>query len=278
MTPTSALLRQADSLIPRPEAEFLILSLLGKKRHQIYDPGFKIPTHLARRFLQLCRQAKTGIPPQYLVRSAPFLDIDLYVDRRVVIPRPETEELVLRTLTRCPAASLIVDYGTGSGCIAIALVRRLPAARVVAVDSSSAALQVARRNIRNHRLSRRISLVRASSLLAPALSALRGRLDLLIANPPYIPSRRLARLESRVRSFEPLTGLDGGPDGATIVRMLLQQGPGFLRPGGLLALEIDHRHGWLVRSLLPGAITETDLSGRIRYAFFEKPTTGQLCE
>lgn len=271
MKPVSTLLQQTASLVPRSEAEFLLLSVLRTQRHRLYDPEFKVSSRVAHRFLRLCRAAKTGKPPQYLVRSAPFLDMDLYVDQRVVIPRPETEELVLRAGARCSTARLILDYGTGSGCIAIALARRFSAARIIAVDSSAAALQVARRNTRRYQLEQRISFVKSESLLAPALSWLRGRLDILIANPPYIPSARLDRLEPRVRLFEPRTGLDGGPNGATIVSMLLRYGPDFLQPGGLLALEIDHLHRPLVHRLIPAASVETDLAGRIRYVFFQRP-------
>ncbi|MEO0073634.1 MAG: peptide chain release factor N(5)-glutamine methyltransferase, partial [candidate division WOR-3 bacterium] len=224
-------------------------------------------------FLQLCHKAKSGLPPQYLIHSAPFLDIDLYVDRRVVIPRPETEELVLRAAARCTAARLVMDYGTGSGCIAISLARRFPAARVIAVDCSAPALQVARRNAQKYRLCHRISFVKAKLLIAPVLSRLRGRLDLLVANPPYVPTTRLNRLQTKTCLFEPRVGLDGGHNGATIVSMLLRYGPEFLRPGGLLALEIDHLHGPLVRQLLPMAEIENDLAGHIRYVFFRRPMT-----
>jgi release factor glutamine methyltransferase len=268
----AALLRQSRPLCSRQDAEFLLAALLRSPRHRLFDPQARVPGPLARRFLRLCRRAGTGEPPQYLARSAPFLCLDLYVDRRVVVPRPETEELVLRAARRSPIAGrqspLLLDYGTGSGCVAIALARRFPRARVLAADSSAPALAVARRNVLKYRLGRRIRLCRASSLRDPVLVRLRGRLDLLVSNPPYVPSARFSRLSRRVRCYEPRSGLDGGPNGASIVEMLLRAGPELLRPGGLLALEIDHTHGPLARR--SGAAVERDPAGRIRYAFLTR--------
>jgi len=267
VTFAAGLVRQTRGLLPRAEAEFLLQSLLRVQRHALYCPELRVGARAAARFLRLCRRAGAGEPPQYLVRSAPFLDLDIHVDRRVVIPRPETEELVLRATRRLSSPGLIVDYGTGSGCIAVALARRFPAARVVAVDRSTPALAVAHRNVLRYRLGRRIRLCRASALGEPATARLRGRVDLLISNPPYLPSSRISRLSPRVRRFEPRAGLDGGPNGASIVTMLLRHGPGLLRPGGLMALEIDHTHGALVRRLASTAFVERDFAGRVRYAF-----------
>ena len=164
---------------------------------------------------------------------------------------------------------LAVDYGTGSGCIAIALARALPEAGVLAVDASKAALAVAERNVARYGLARRIRLARARGIEDRVLSRLRGRLDLLISNPPYVPTPRLARLDRAVRR-EPRLALDGGPKGANIVAMLLTRGPGLLKPGGLLAVEIDATHEAVVRRLAPDADIERDLSGRVRYAFLQK--------
>jgi release factor glutamine methyltransferase len=243
----------------------------------MYTPQ-SLPAGVTSRFCRLAARARTGVPVQYLVHSAPFFDLDLYVDRRVLVPRPETEELVSRALARIrsgcklQAASCklsVVDYGTGSGCIAIALARAFPAAKVVAVDASKAALAVAGLNIRKQRLSRRIRLVCASSLDAPALRRLECKCDLLISNPPYVPTARLSRLSVQVR-HEPKLALDGGPKGTNIVAMLLQDGPRLLKPGGLLAVEIDWSHGRLARRLAARAEIERDLAGRTRYVFLQR--------
>jgi release factor glutamine methyltransferase len=250
------------------------MHLLGARRHELYSE-LPVPTRTADRFRRLVARAKAGEPVQYLTRSAPFLDFDVHVDRRVLIPRPETEELVARALFRIQSGCrlqapkrklLAVDYGTGSGCIAIALARALPDAMVLAVDASRAALAVAAQNVARNGLASRVRLVQARSIEDRVLSRLHGRLDLLISNPPYVPTPRLARLSHAVRR-EPRLALDGGSKGANIVAMLLTSGPELLRPGGLLAVEIDATHGAVVRRLAPDAEIEHDLAGKIRYAF-----------
>jgi len=253
------------------------MHLLAAPRHELYS-GQLVPKRTADRLRRLVERTKAGEPVQYLTRSAPFLDFDVYVDHRVLIPRPETEELVARTLARLKpeaksqkpkAKTRAVDYGTGSGCIAIALARALPDARILAVDASKTALAVAARNLDRYDLASRVRLAQARSLDERVLTRLRGRLDLLISNPPYVPTPRLARLDRAVRR-EPRLALDGGPKGANIVAMLLTQGLSLLRPGGLLAVEIDGAHEAIVRKLAPDAGIECDLAGRIRYAFLTR--------
>jgi release factor glutamine methyltransferase len=270
-------LRKAVGSIPRPDAEYLLMHLLGARRHELYSE-LPVPTRTADRFRRLVARAEAGEPVQYLTRSAPFLDFDVHVDHRVLIPRPETEELVARTLARLKseaksqkprAKTRAVDFGTGSGCIAIALAQAFGDASLLAVDVSKAALAVAALNVSKHGLARMIRLARARSLEDRVLSRLHGRLDLLISNPPYVPTPRLARLSRAVRR-EPRLALDGGPKGANIVAMLLTLGPDLLRPGGLLAVEIDATHEAAVRRLAPDAEIEHDLAGRIRYAFMTR--------
>ncbi len=250
------------------------MHLLGARRHELYS-GLTVPSRTAGRFRRLVARAKAGEPVQYLTGSAPFLDFDVAVDRRVLIPRPETEELVSRAVARirssCKPQAVscrlsVVDYGTGSGCIAIALARAFPSTKVLAVDASKAALAKAAQNVTRYSLTGRIRLVQARALDEPVMNRLRGRLDLLISNPPYVPTSRLARLDRNVRR-EPKLALDGGPKGANIVAMLLALGPGLLRPGGLLAIEIDSTHEAVVRKLAPAAEIERDFAGRVRYAF-----------
>jgi release factor glutamine methyltransferase len=271
------LVRATDSAVPRVDAEFLLMSLLNMQRHDLYS-GTALPLAAVRRFRRLVARARTGEPVQYLVHSAPFLDLDLYVDHRVLIPRPETEELVLRAIARLRLSQapvslttrpLLLDFGTGSGCIAIALALRIPKARVVAVDASRAALAVARRNVERHRLSGRVRLLHARSLADPRIRRCRA-FDLIVANPPYVPTRRLAKLAPRVRDYEPKISLDGGPNGANIVAMILEQGPALLRPGGTLAMEIDATQRQFVLDNRPGAVVESDLASRPRYVFWHK--------
>jgi release factor glutamine methyltransferase len=139
----------------------------------------------------------------------------------------------------------------------------------MAVDASRAALAVAAQNVARYGLTKRIRLAQARSTDELVLTRPRGRLDLIISNPPYVPTPRLARLQRNVRR-EPRLALDGGPKGANIIAMLLTHGPSLLRHGGLLAVEIDATHEAVVRKLAPDAEIERDLAGRIRYAFLRR--------
>lgn len=256
--------------IPLEEAEFLLMKITGLKRHELYLSKEEISVEDTRKFLELAKRAELGEPVQYLVHSAPFLDLDLYVDERVFIPRPETEELVLRTATMVHSPKVVLDYGTGSGCIALALARIFLKAKIWAVDISREALMVAEENIRRYNLFDRIILFRAGSLaeLKSVLPA--NGLDLLISNPPYIPEERLKILPKRVRHYEPQIALDGKEKGVKVLKMLLREGPSLLAPNGLMALEIDSTQGEFVKGLIPSAEIERDLYGNVRYAFIKK--------
>lgn len=252
------------------DAEFLIQTLLRLPRHQLYDPATTIDGRTAARFLRLCRHCAQGTPPQYLVKSAPFLDLDILVDRRVLIPRPETEDLVLRAVDQCPTPRFALDFGTGSGCIAIAVACRCPDVLITAVDRSIAALNVARLNIDRYNLKRRIRTLCASRLDTPMLTKRRRLFDLVLSNPPYVPSERIRRIHRRVRDHEPWLALDGGPKGTSIVAMLLEHGPRLLRSGGLLAFEIDATHAEFVQHTAPAARIEHDFVGQPRYVFLTR--------
>ncbi|MEO0077486.1 MAG: peptide chain release factor N(5)-glutamine methyltransferase [candidate division WOR-3 bacterium] len=271
MITATHLLRDAARTLPVVEAEYLLEAILQIPRHLLFLDEGPLPASLVARYRAAVRKAAGGTPVQYLVRSAPFLDLDIYVDRRVLIPRPETEELVLRAVSRIQHPRLIVDYGTGSGCIATALARMFPHGRVVAVDSSRTALQVCRRNVSHYGLQKRVRLVQAESLSAPSLRRVAGRVDLLISNPPYIPSERIPKLSRSVRNYEPLCALDGGPEGTKILTMILELGPGLLSRRGLLALEIDSSHHEFIKRQVPQAVVERDFTGCARYAFIPPP-------
>jgi release factor glutamine methyltransferase len=270
---TAAELIRSSTAVDRSDSEFILMHLLGLKRHELHTASTKVPDPVAARFRSLTTRIASGEPPQYLVNSAPFLDFDLYVDERVLVPRPETEQLVARALERQPAPRVVIDYGTGSGCIAIAIARLCPQARVLAVDVSTAALAVAGRNTAAFGLRDRVRLESAATLADPVFAGYEHRVDLLISNPPYIPTARIPGLEPRVRDHEPMLALDGGPNGVSILAMLLQRGPTLLRSGGLMALEIDASQAPGLRRSLPGIEVEPDLSGRPRFAFHTEEST-----
>ncbi len=203
------------------------------------------------------------------------------MDRRVLIPRPETEGLVglvlewLREEATARAAPAVADVGTGSGAIAVALALESPAARVVAVDRSPAALAVARANILAHGVAARVALVRGD-LVAPLGP---GCCDAVVSNPPYVATADWERLEPSVRAFEPREALDGGADGLDAIRRLVLDARAALRAGGLLALEVDAPRADGVAGLVAAAgfasgIVIKDLFGRPRYVRARRPADG----
>ena len=201
-----------------------------------------------------------------------FHGLRLVVSPDVLIPRPETEGLVEWALEglRDEPAALVADVGTGSGAIACALARSSPRLTVFAIDRSRAALQVASRNVDRLGLGRRVKLL-AGDLLE-ALGAARGRLDLVIANLPYIPSAVIGRLAPEVAGFEPRQALDGGPDGMAVIRRLIASAPPLLRARARLLMEIGSDQAGPVASLLAaegfsGIEARRDSCGVERYIY-----------
>ncbi len=222
-----------------------------------------------RRFRGLVDRRCERVPLQHLLGRWPFLDFELLVDRRALIPRFETEQLALWAIAvSCEErAGSIADIGTGCGCLAIALARACPAVRIVAVDASRDALDLARENVNGHRLAPRIALVRGS--LATVLAA--GSFDLLVANLPYVDPADVERLEPEVRDHEPRAALVAPDGGCALVARLVEQAPRVLRAGGLLLLEFDPRHESRLRERLAAGSWHDvrfreDAAGRVRMA------------
>jgi release factor glutamine methyltransferase len=218
---------------PRLDAQVLLAHVLQKDRVFLYthfDQPLAPPELAAYRALIQRRLA--GEPVAYLVGKKEFRSLELSVDARVLVPRPDTETLVDVALTLAGDDGRVVDIGTGSGAIALALKHERPALEVLAVDRSADAATVARGNA--ERLGLAVEVVEGD-LLAPL--AERGPFALVVSNPPYIPSADIAALAVEVRK-EPLAALDGGHDGLDVVRRLIRDTPALLVPGGALALEI----------------------------------------
>lgn len=255
---------------PRLDAEVLLAHVLAAPRtHLIAHRDAPLSGEAARRYRDLVRRRIGGEPVAYLVGERAFYDLELAVDDRVLIPRPETELLVDEALDWCRRSGhrcrRIADVGTGSGALAVTLARYLPDARVWAVDRSPGALAVAARNVARYGLADRVFLV-CGDLLAP----LAGRLDLIVANLPYVPRERLAHLDAGVRDFEPREALDGGPDGLDIIRRLLPQAAERLAAPGLLLLEIDDGQGCAVEAAAGAALPDARASIHRDYAGLER--------
>ncbi len=256
----------------RLDAEHLLAHALGVKRLQLY---LQFDRPLAReeldRFRPLLRRRAEREPLQYIVGRAAFRELDLMVDRRVLIPRPETEALVGEVLAWAAAQGgeglSAVDVGTGSGAIALSLVAEGPFARVVATDASAAALAVARHNAGVTGLGDRLDF-REGPLFGPLESG--EAFDVVVSNPPYVAEAEAATLEPEVGIWEPAQALFSGPDGLVVLRALVEGAEAHLRPGGLLALEVGAGQAALVmaevegRSRYDDVRVRRDLAGRER--------------
>ena len=242
-------------------AELLLLHTLGRDRTWLYaHPEELLSQAEARAFSALLARRAAGEPTQYLTGKQEFWGLEFEVTRDVLIPRPETEHVIEVALDRLAVREIrngrkqtltgeglqIVDVGTGSGCIAIALARELPAARpILATDTSDAALAVAKRNAVRHSVRDRIAFLQMN-LLTP----LAGMYDAIVSNPPYIGRKEKETLMREVREHEPEVALYGGEEGYEIYTDLIAQAVHSVKPGGLLVLELGHNSLPAVQPLL----------------------------
>ncbi|MGD1020592.1 MAG: peptide chain release factor N(5)-glutamine methyltransferase [Verrucomicrobiia bacterium] len=228
---------------PRLTIELLLAHLLKKKRLQLY---LEFERELDETTLEALRgmvkRRVAGEPLQYITGEAEFCGLRLMVDGRVLIPRPETELLVETVAGRLKgesgerkAAIKIVDVGTGSGGIAIALAKRFPEAEIFALDASRDALDVARGNAKLHQIEKNIRFLE-SDLLQSLNDSLRA--DVILSNPPYIADGEMAKLPREVRDFEPALALAAGEDGLKVIRRLVIEAKRILSPSGFMALEL----------------------------------------
>jgi release factor glutamine methyltransferase len=270
-------------------AELLLLHILGRDRAWLYaHPEEMIPGLDAHRFLSLILRRAGGEPTQYITGKQEFWSLEFEVTPDVLIPRPETEHVIEVALDRLALREIregrkqtltgnglrIIDVGTGSGCIAIALAKQLPGARIIATDISAAALTVARRNAARHAFSDCVRFIECDLLsdstifdastsimgaqhAAPLQSNVSaadkpraGLFDLIVSNPPYIGRREKETLMREVRDHEPEIALYGGEEGYEVYADLIAQGGQHLKPGGILVLELGHNSLPAVQPLL----------------------------
>src|SRR5262249_41931921 len=223
---------------PRLDAEVLLAHVLGCKRIHVYTRFEEVPADEIRtQFRELIKQRVEGCPVAYLVGRKDFFSLELEVTRDVLIPRPDSETVVTECLRlgKAMPSPAILDIGTGSGNLAVALAKQHRTASVTAVDISPAALAVARRNAAKHGVAEQIRFLEGD-VFAPL--AADERFDLIVSNPPYIPHGDLAGLEKGVRDYEPHLALDGGANGFAVFDRLIAEAPRHLKPGGYLLIEI----------------------------------------
>jgi release factor glutamine methyltransferase len=226
---------------PRPAAEILLAHILDCNRIDLYL-RYDQPLHQAElnRFRTLIKRRIKREPVAYITGCREFWSLEFMVTSDVLIPRPETERLVEIVLEQYPAKTRmdVLDLGVGSGAISVALAVERPAWRIRAADLSPEALAVAQHNAKSNGCADSIRFF-AGNWFEP-ISVKHGVFDLIVSNPPYIPSDVLLTLEPEVHQFEPVIALDGGKQGTTCLGHLIHTAPSYLKPGGTLFLEIGY--------------------------------------
>ena len=254
-----------------PGAREIVAALLDVGRHRTTLHGNEhADVLLLNRAVQSAERLARGMPFQYAVGRASFRRLTLHVDPRVLIPRPETEQLVefVLELTRDARGGTAVDVGTGSGAIALALAQEGTFDRVIGIDVSADALAVAQGNATA--LAAGIATpveFRQGSLLGPVADV---RARAIVSNPPYIAFEETAGLPASVRDWEPMTALLSGENGLAMTRALVREAAARLEGGGVLALEVDARRASLVAELVATDTTFTDVSVRFDLAGRER--------
>ena len=250
MRPSEVVARAAEYLgrhdveSPRETAEALLLYFLQTDRAGLHARSEGLDTRTAKLYGRALCQRCHGVPLQYLTGEQQFLDLVLGVAPGVFVPRPETELVVERSLEVLGAdARVAIDVGTGTGAIALAIKRQRPEVRVLATDVSEDAVRVAAANASRHALD--IEILRGD-LLDPVPADVRGRVDLIVSNPPYVTREEYDELPREVR-LEPFEALVGGTD---VHRRLAEESPAWIRPGGWLVVEIGATQGREVATLL----------------------------
>ena len=252
---------------PRMNAERLLMFVLDCDRAHLYaHPERELDLETQARFESVIALRASGYPAQYITGHQEFWGLDLIVTPAVLIPRPETEHVVetalelARTKERC-SAPRIIDVGTGSGAIALALAKELPQAEIYATDLSHEALEIARANAARLQLSERVRFLESDVLeeLPPRL-----RFDFVLSNPPYVGVHEADKVQDVVKKFEPKMAVFAGEHGLDVIRRLIPQASQALDPGGYLIFEIGFTMAPAVEQLLSGwdeVHTVPDLAG-----------------
>ncbi len=249
-------LESADVGSPRMNAEVLLMFVLGANRAYLYaHPERELTSEEESRYDEAVAQRATGLPSQYITGHQEFWGLDFVVSPAVLIPRPETEHLVetVLELAREVPQPKVVDVGTGSGCVALALAHELKTAEVYAVDLSAEALGIARANAARLQLDGRVRFLQSNVL--QALTDVHD-LDFVVSNPPYVGFGEADKVQKSVRDFEPRVAVFAGEQGLDVIGPLVEQARNVLKPGGWLAMEIGYSMRDAVIALLDPTMWE----------------------
>jgi release factor glutamine methyltransferase len=257
---------------PRMNAELLLMFTLNCDRAYLFaHPERELTPEEESRYEAALAERSRGVPAQYITGHQEFWGMDLIVSPAVLIPRPETEHVIEAVLElQASGTPRVVDVGTGSGCIALALAKELPNAKIHATDISPAALEIARVNAARHQLER------IHFHQTDLLEGLRGEFDFVVSNPPYVGESEEDTVQLEVRKFEPRSAVFAGPRGTEVISRLIPQAHPALRPGGWLVMEISGTIAGEVRTFLENwenVQIKPDLQSIPRVAIAQKPTT-----
>jgi release factor glutamine methyltransferase len=267
-----ARLTAAGVASPRVDAEWLLADALGVRRGQLVAEMPRIPGDASvERYAASIGRRVERVPLQHILGTQAFRDTAVRVGPEVLVPRPETELLVSWALELLPppgaTAPLVLDVGTGSGCIAGALASERRDVRIIALDTAPGAAAIARANIAALGLGDRVTV--AVSDLFAALAPTRA--DLIVSNPPYLPTGVVDTLAPEITDHEPRAAIDGGPDGLDVIRRLIADAPRWLRPGAALVLETaggdqaDAVEALMRTAGFTGMAARRDLAGTVRF-------------
>ena len=234
---------------PKLDAEILLSRVLKKNLKEIILDDKINPNQIdIKRYNDLIRRRKLGEPIAYILNKKEFWKYNFYVDQNVLIPRPDTEVIIEETLKliNINQNKLILDIGTGSGCIVISLVKERPKLRGTAIDISKNALKVAKINAKMHQLLNRIKFYNSS-----VDNFFKGKYDLIISNPPYISKNKIKYLDKDIFCFEPLDSLNGGLNGSTVLNNVIKKSSSLIKIGGKLVLEIGYDQKFEIMKLIP---------------------------
>jgi release factor glutamine methyltransferase len=239
---------------PRLSAELLLSHVLELKRIDLYTQFAKqVPQDQLDKLHELVKRAGLYEPVAYLTGKTEFYSLELDITADCMIPRPETELLVQRSIEFLRTRSgvqYVCDLCTGSGCIAVAIAKNFPDARITATDISTAALEVAVRNVNKHQLKEQVRLL-CGDLFEPVIQQLDvSQFDLIVCNPPYVSTSEYENLDKNIKDYEPQSALLAGEDGMDVYRKIFEKVDDFLKSGAVLMLEIGYAQGSAVRELL----------------------------
>lgn len=240
---TAEYLKSKSSETPRLDSEVLLSHVLQKSRIELYtDHDMPMLSGDRDAYRALVKRRAAGEPAAYLVGRKEFYSLDFAVGPGVLVPRPETEFLAAAAIEEAKAkrerALKAAEIGTGSGCLAVALAVHAPNCEVVATERCAAAAGFARKNVTTHDVQDRVTVVEGELFEPLRKMNLKGKLDLIVSNPPYISEKEFDSLPPAVRDYEPQEALLAGEDGTEYHRKIAEGAPEYLVPGGLLALEV----------------------------------------